>query len=112
VRVAEDPEADWALLAPFGLHEVSSYYRWLTEAGQRPNAFQPASTPDELRRNGPFRVLRPEECVEMAFQMGDADALILHPLVGGMPPEQAWPGLELFAERVLPAIRPAPTAIG
>jgi hypothetical protein len=32
------------------------------------------------------------------------DNLVLHPLVGGMPLEEGWRSLRLFAERVLPEL--------
>jgi hypothetical protein len=30
---------------------------------------------------------------------------MLHPMVGGIPPERAWQSLRLFDERVLQALR-------
>ena len=32
------------------------------------------------------------------------DSLVLHPLAGGMPVEEGWRSLRLFAERVLPEL--------
>jgi hypothetical protein len=32
-------------------------------------------------------------------------ALNFHPLAGGLPPDLAWPSLELFVSSVLPRIR-------
>jgi hypothetical protein len=29
-------------------------------------------------------------------------SVVLHPLIGGLPPDQAWPSLELIAAKVLP----------
>jgi len=31
--------------------------------------------------------------------------LLLQPLCGGLPPDLAWPSLELVASKVLPALR-------
>jgi len=31
--------------------------------------------------------------------------IVLHPLMGGLPPEMGWQGLRLFADEVLPKIR-------
>jgi hypothetical protein len=34
--------------------------------------------------------------------MGDFDALMFHPLMGGLDPEVAWENLKLFETEVLP----------
>jgi hypothetical protein len=47
-------------------------------------------------------VVTPEECVALAAEVG---TLVLHPLMGGMPPELGWASLELFAAKVLPRLR-------
>ena len=53
-------------------------------------------------RGGVYRVVTPEECVALAAEVG---TLVLHPLMGGMPPELGWASLELFAAKVLPRLR-------
>jgi hypothetical protein len=49
----------------------------------------------------------PDECVELAKELGDFGTLILHPLMGGIPPDVAWESLELFERKVLPRLRGA-----
>jgi hypothetical protein len=34
--------------------------------------------------------------------------VLLHPLMGGIPPELGWESLELFERQVLPRLRPSP----
>ncbi|MCW2547488.1 MAG: Luciferase, partial [Mycobacterium sp.] len=34
---------------------------------------------------------------------GDFATAVLHPMVGGMPPEIGWESLRLFVDKVLPA---------
>jgi hypothetical protein len=46
-----------------------------------------------------WRVVTPEECVDLGRQFG---SVALHPLMGGMPFELGWSSLELFAGKVLP----------
>jgi hypothetical protein len=59
----------------------------------------------ELRaENGSYRIFTPEEAITRIRNDG---MLLLQPLSGGLPPELAWPCLELLKERVLPAVRPA-----
>jgi hypothetical protein len=31
--------------------------------------------------------------------------VVLHPLMGGLPPEMGWQSLRLFADEVLPRVR-------
>ena len=55
-------------------------------------------TVDELRAEGIYRFLTPDEAREFAATAG---ACTLHPLVGGMPVDEAWRSVELFADAVL-----------
>lgn len=104
VVVSEDPDRTWAEVGPYLLHDATTYRSW-QQPGQHSLVVSSASTVDELRAEGVYAVLTPEECVALAERLGPAGAIILHPLCGGTPPELAWPGLELFAERVLPKVR-------
>jgi hypothetical protein len=61
-----------------------------------------ARTVDDVRRSSAYRIVTPEECVALARETG---RIVLHPLMGGMPPALGWQGLRLFAEKVLPCIR-------
>ncbi|CAM5739997.1 LLM class flavin-dependent oxidoreductase OS=Streptomyces alboniger OX=132473 GN=CP975_25770 PE=4 SV=1 [Streptomyces alboniger] len=58
-----------------------------------------ATTVEELRAEGVYRILTPDECVGQGL-----DSLVLHPLAGGMPVDEGWRSLRLFTERVLPAL--------
>ena len=66
-----------------------------------------ATSVEGLKASGVYRVLTPDECVEMWNEMGDADTFLLHPLMGGIPPELAWESLHLFESDVLPRVRPS-----
>ncbi|MCZ0993205.1 LLM class flavin-dependent oxidoreductase [Streptomyces noursei] len=57
-----------------------------------------------LRAEGVYRIVTPDDCVELAQQDGARGTLILHPLCGGMPVEEGWRSLRLFAEKVLPRL--------
>ena len=61
-----------------------------------------ATTEEDVRQSGVYRVVTPEECVAIAEQHG---RVLLHPLMGGIDPELGWASLRLFAEEVLPRIR-------
>ena len=61
-----------------------------------------ATTVDELRRqNGAYRIFTPDEAVAYIKQSG---LLLTQPLCGGLPPDLAWPSLELLASDVLPRL--------
>ena len=103
VHVSRDPERDWARIAPHALYDAQTYASW-QPPGQRSQMHVEALTGDDVRRSGVYQVLTPDECVKLAEETG---RVILHPLMGGMPPALGWEGLELFASDVLPRIKPA-----
>lgn len=100
VHVADDPERAWAQIAPYAVYDVVSYNAWQT--GDHDNvAASAATTAEELRTSGMWQVLTPSECVELARRNG---SVVLHPLMGGMPPELGWSSLELYADKVAPEL--------
>jgi len=101
VHVSEDPERDWARIAPHALYDAQTYAAWQTP-DQRSQVHVEAPEVDTLRRSGVYRVVTPEESVALAAETG---RVLLHPLMGGMPPALGWEGLHLFAAKVLPHLR-------
>ena len=49
-------------------------------------------------------MVTPDELVERLAGKGPAATCSLHPLVGGMPIDEGWSSLRLYAEEVLPAL--------
>jgi alkanesulfonate monooxygenase SsuD/methylene tetrahydromethanopterin reductase-like flavin-dependent oxidoreductase (luciferase family) len=101
VHVSDDPERDWARIAPHALYDAQTYAAWQTP-GQRSQVHTAAKTIDELRASGVYRVVTPDECVALAREHG---RVILHPLMGGLSPALAWASLELFEHKVLGRLR-------
>src|SRR3989442_1615670 len=101
VHVSDDPARDWARIAPHALYDAQTYASWQTP-GQRSSVHVEATSPEELRRTGAYPGVTPEECVTLAHETGQ---VLLHPLMGGLPPALGWEGLELFAAKVLPRLR-------
>jgi alkanesulfonate monooxygenase SsuD/methylene tetrahydromethanopterin reductase-like flavin-dependent oxidoreductase (luciferase family) len=97
VFVAEDPEQEWALIAPHAAHDTREYASWIK--GRRGGSFNDVEDVDDLRTNGNYRVLTPPECLEHARKYG---AVAFKPLVGGLDPNVGWRSLHLFADKVLP----------
>ncbi|MFJ9007272.1 LLM class flavin-dependent oxidoreductase [Streptomyces canus] len=98
LHIAENPDEAWARHGEHFLHEARTYASW--QSGDIRSAVRSAAaSAEELRAEGVYRILTPDECVEQGL-----DNLVLHPLAGGMPTEEGWRSLRLFAERVLPAL--------
>lgn len=101
VHVSEDPERAWQRIGPHALYDAQTYASWQTP-DQRSQVHVAAQTIDDVRRSGVYRVVTPDECVALAKEFG---RVILHPLMGGMPPDLGWESLRLFEREVLPRLR-------
>ncbi|WP_427919756.1 LLM class flavin-dependent oxidoreductase [Streptomyces sp. cg40] len=98
LHIAEDPDRAWAEYGAHFLHEARTYASW--QSGEIRSAVKSGATNvAELRAEGVYRILTPDQCVALGL-----DNLVLHPLAGGMPVEEGWRSLRLFAERVLPVL--------
>jgi alkanesulfonate monooxygenase SsuD/methylene tetrahydromethanopterin reductase-like flavin-dependent oxidoreductase (luciferase family) len=99
--VAEDVERAWRELGPYLLHDAQTYAAWMGESFAVTKSV--AADVDALRReNGSYRIFTPEQAVAQIRKKG---MLMLQPLCGGLPPNLAWPSLELLAAKVLPALK-------
>lgn len=106
IHISEDPERDWARIAPHALHEAQVYASWQRAGQHSAVSVMGAETVDDLKASGVYRVITPAECVDMCQNAGDFGSVLFHPLMGGLSPDVAWESLELFANEVLPIIRP------
>ncbi|MFE9019329.1 LLM class flavin-dependent oxidoreductase [Streptomyces sp. NPDC007808] len=98
LHVSEDPDRTWARYGGHFLHEARTYASW--QSGDIRSAVKSAATTvEELRAEGVYRIVTPQECVALGH-----DTYVLHPLSGGMPVEEGWRSLRLFAAEVLPAL--------
>ncbi|MEU2392219.1 LLM class flavin-dependent oxidoreductase [Streptomyces sp. NPDC007369] len=104
LHLAEDPDRVWAEYGGCFLHEAGTYASWQSKE-IRSAVRSRARTVEELRAEGVYRVLTPDEAVAYARAAGDAGNLVLHPLCGGMPPDEGWRSLHLLCEQVLPRLR-------
>lgn len=101
--VAADPDATWAAVAPYALHEANAYGAWASASGAS-TGYTAAGDADELRASGQYRVLTPDELVADLTAQGPFAFALLHPMLGGIPPELAWEGLRLLEHEVLPRL--------
>lgn len=102
--VSEDPDKAWAELGPYLLHDAMTYRSWQTD-DIRSHVSSDAQSIDDLRGEGVYQILTPDEAVALADELGPMGPYTHHPLCGGTPPELAWQSLELFADEVLPRVR-------
>ncbi|MFE3325591.1 LLM class flavin-dependent oxidoreductase [Streptomyces sp. NPDC059176] len=98
LHVAEDPDRVWAEHGHHFLHEALTYASWQSKE-IRSAVRSTATTVSELRAEGVYRVLTPDECVAVG-----TESLVLHPLCGGMPVDEGWRSVQLFCEQVLPRL--------
>ncbi len=99
VHVTEDPEGDWKRIRPHAAYDAEIYASWQPPE-QRSQMHADAT--DEASLKKVYAVVTPDQAIALAREHR---RMILHPLMGGMPPELGWKGLRLFAERVLPEIK-------
>ena len=93
VFVADDPDAAWAEIGRYLLNDAASYAGW--HRGPRTPNLSFATTVSELRaEQGAYRIITPDEGRAM---IAAGQPLSLQPLVGGLPPDLAWPYLERAA---------------
>jgi len=103
LHVAEDPDRAWAELGDHFFHEAATYASWQTEdISSAVHSY--ATTPEELRAEGIYQVLSPDQVVERVKAAGDEAFVNLHPLVGGMPIDEGWKCLQLYVDEVLPRV--------
>lgn len=96
--IAEDPDQAWQDVGQHLLYDALAYGQW-KHKNRRAYAESSAVSLEELRAEGKYSILSPEQAVAKMRAKGSIN---LSPLCGGMPLEFARRSLELFATRVMP----------
>ncbi len=104
VHVTDDPDKAWAEISRYAWYDADTYRSW--QEGTRAEVLTSAPDVNALRTEGIYRVVTPDECIAMAEELGEGGAIVLHPLLCGIPAELGWASLELFKDKVLPRVRP------
>lgn len=105
IHIAEDPDADWARMAEYALHETNSYALNAKAFGQ-PLPYQPVDSPEALRRSGNYLVLTPEEGLAYCREQRKLGRYVaVNPLLSGIDPDSSWRSLEMIADRIIPELR-------
>jgi alkanesulfonate monooxygenase SsuD/methylene tetrahydromethanopterin reductase-like flavin-dependent oxidoreductase (luciferase family) len=96
--ISTDPEASWRELGDYLLYDATAYRAW-HHSNRRAYAESFAATVDELKLEAKYRILTPEQAVQIIQETG---SLHLAPLTGGVPIALGWQSLRLFEDRVQP----------
>jgi alkanesulfonate monooxygenase SsuD/methylene tetrahydromethanopterin reductase-like flavin-dependent oxidoreductase (luciferase family) len=101
VFVAHDLDQAWDELGPYLLHDVVSYAS-INEGNTHTASLSTATTVEDLRaENRTHRIVSVDEAIELVRA---GTPLPLQPLVGGVPPDIAWPYLRIVTDEVMPAV--------
>jgi alkanesulfonate monooxygenase SsuD/methylene tetrahydromethanopterin reductase-like flavin-dependent oxidoreductase (luciferase family) len=103
IYLHEDPDKAWAELGEHILWEAVTYGGWSKD--QRSLMHLPGvQTLDEVKASGRYRFLTPDQLVAEVRDAPDYGPIVLHPLVGGMPVDEAWKSVQLLTDNVVPAL--------
>lgn len=101
VFVADDVDAAWAELGQYMMNDVLMYGEW-NEGNDNVASVSFAKTAEELRAEDKSHVvITVDEAVE---RVRSGIPLMLHPLIGGLPPEIAWRYLRTVVDEVMPKV--------
>jgi alkanesulfonate monooxygenase SsuD/methylene tetrahydromethanopterin reductase-like flavin-dependent oxidoreductase (luciferase family) len=108
LHVSRDPERDWQRIEPHARYMVETYGRWQSEAPRQQRGAYAHASPDDVRASASYRVLMPEQALELAQGLGAEGVLYVTPLLSGLDPALAWESLRLLEREVLPHL-PGPS---
>lgn len=104
LHITKDPDHDWPLLTPYLLNAIRQYRGWNIGNQAVPPQFAMEHEAD-LRASESYKVLTPDQTVDMLAGLGEGGQLILRPMWGGYDPQLAWSSMKLLIEEVLPQVR-------
>lgn len=95
--LADDPDEAWSAVGPCFLKESQEYSAW-SRPGVKRHFANASLTVDQLRAQGVYEILTPDQALAR-IRAATADYMpILHPLAGGVPLDRAWRCMELFGQ--------------
>jgi hypothetical protein len=92
--VADDVDRAWRELGPYLLHDAVTAASYRVGDDSVASITRADSVAALREENGPYRIFTTDEAVSY---LRAGRMLPLHPLCGGVPPDIAWPYLELAA---------------
>jgi alkanesulfonate monooxygenase SsuD/methylene tetrahydromethanopterin reductase-like flavin-dependent oxidoreductase (luciferase family) len=105
--ITEDPKRAWDVVGPHWLHTTQSYMKLAQQADQKRvnDKFPIVNSVEDLKSSPGYRVMTPEQCLQMVEEMGDDTQFHFNPMQGGLHPDAAWESLKLFERKVLPHLK-------
>jgi alkanesulfonate monooxygenase SsuD/methylene tetrahydromethanopterin reductase-like flavin-dependent oxidoreductase (luciferase family) len=105
--VSNDPEKTFNEAADHIIYQADNYTTWLSKGGHLPNPVYLRDR-DHLRKSGLLKVVDPDSAITMIRDYINKVPMTHYyswTLPPGMPPRWAQSHLELFASKVIPALR-------
>jgi alkanesulfonate monooxygenase SsuD/methylene tetrahydromethanopterin reductase-like flavin-dependent oxidoreductase (luciferase family) len=104
---SNDPDKTFNEAADHIIYQSNNYMEWAEKAGMLKN---PVYFRDRahLRESGRFKVVEPDTCIKLIREYVEKVPMTHYyswTLPPGLPPRWAQPHLELFASKVIPALR-------
>jgi alkanesulfonate monooxygenase SsuD/methylene tetrahydromethanopterin reductase-like flavin-dependent oxidoreductase (luciferase family) len=94
VFVSDDPERAWADIGNYLLRDSASYSAWNSSRSGTASISRASSVAELAAERGAYQIVTPDEARAL---LTTGFPLNLQPLVGGLPPDVAWPYLEAAA---------------
>jgi alkanesulfonate monooxygenase SsuD/methylene tetrahydromethanopterin reductase-like flavin-dependent oxidoreductase (luciferase family) len=94
--ISEDPVQCWKKIGDYLMYDATAYGAW-HHPNRRAYAESFASNIEELKSEGKYRVLTPEQAIQTVQETG---SLHLAPLAGGVPLDIGWSSVRLFEDCV------------
>lgn len=102
--ISDDPERDWDWITPHLLHQLNSYTAWAKAEGTLSPYAADDLTPEGVRNNPAYKVLAPDQMVQLVEELGDNASLHLWPIFAGIDPVRGWKMLNLYERHVHPHV--------
>jgi len=96
--ISQNPDKCWKQIGEYLLYDALAYRGWQHHS-RRAYAESFATTIEELKHEGKYRVLTPEQAIQTIRETG---SLHLAPLTGGVPVDLGWNSLRLFEDQIRP----------
>lgn len=103
VHVCDDVEQGWEEVGPFVANDRESYGSW-ARAADLDTGHRTVTDDNGLRDDPEYRVVTPQQCIELLRDLGPTATLPMNPMMGGVPPEIARRSLQLLVDRVVPEL--------
>lgn len=95
LHVADDVETGWAAVAPYVAHERDAYGAYAADSGAA-TGYHPVT--GDVRDDPEYQVATPAGAAALIRGLGEHGTLVIHPMMGGLPPALAWENLRRIVE--------------